>query len=415
MNNKTYYKMNSNVIPQINLINIANIEPPYIHFKRKADEFIMYYIISGEMYLEENSIKYILKPGDIIILDPNYEHFGIKSSKCTYAYIHFTHSDILESYDYLETLKPILLSERISSLSITPFKESPNIILPKYFHSNNNVFNSTLLYDINKIIRSSKNKLEHYLLQGNCMFLELLINISREFVTYLLSDSSIKTLKSQKIIQDLLSFFNEYYYKKETLKPILLSERISSLSITPFKESPNIILPKYFHSNNNVFNSTLLYDINKIIRSSKNKLEHYLLQGNCMFLELLINISREFVTYLLSDSSIKTLKSQKIIQDLLSFFNEYYYKKITSNFLEIQYNCNFDYINRVFKETTGKTIFVYLNELRISQAKLLFNTGSFKVSEVSEKVGFQDSYYFCKVFKKYTGVTPSNYIKNINI
>lgn len=302
MNNKTYYKMNSNVIPQINLINIANIEPPYIHFKRKADEFIMYYIISGEMYLEENLIKYILKPGDIIILDPNYEHFGIKSSKCTYAYIHFTHSDILESYDYLETLKPILLSERISSLSITPFKESPNIILPKYFHSNNNVFNSTLLYDINKIIRSSKNKLEHYLLQGNCMFLELLINISREFVTYLLSDSSIKTLKSQKIIQDLLSFFNEYYYKK-----------------------------------------------------------------------------------------------------------------ITSNFLEIQYNCNFDYINRVFKETTGKTIFVYLNELRISQAKLLFNTGSFKVSEVSEKVGFQDSYYFCKVFKKYTGVTPSNYIKNINI
>ena len=59
MNNKTYYKMNSNVIPQINLINIANIEPPYIHFKRKADEFIMYYIISGEMYLEENLIKYI--------------------------------------------------------------------------------------------------------------------------------------------------------------------------------------------------------------------------------------------------------------------------------------------------------------------------------------------------------------------
>ena len=103
------------------------------------------------------------------------------------------------------------------------------------------------------------------------------------------------------------------------------------------------------------------------------------------------------------------------VSTVLSFFNEYYYKKITSNFLEIQYNCNFDYINRVFKETTGKTIFVYLNELRISQAKLLFNTGSFKVSEVSEKVGFQDSYYFCKVFKKYTGVTPSNYIKNINI
>ena len=299
---KLYYKMDSNLIPQVKLINIANINPPYVHFKRKADEFIIYYIISGEMYLEENSIKYILKQGDILILDPNYEHFGIKSSKCTYAYIHFNHSNILESYEPLEILKPILLNERISSLSITSFSENSKIILPKYFHIHNDIFNSKLLYDINKIITSSKNKLEHYILQVNCMFLELLINISREFITYLLSDNSIKTLKSQKIIQDLLSFFNEYYYEK-----------------------------------------------------------------------------------------------------------------ITSEFLENKYSCNFDYINRIFKETTGKTIFIYLNQLRISQAKLIFNTGSFKVSEVAEKVGFQDSYYFSKVFKKYTGITPSNYIKSINL
>lgn len=302
MNKKLYYQMNTNRIPQITLISATTIEPPYIHFKRKADEFIMYYIIAGEMHLEENKIKYILKPGDIIILDPSHEHFGIKSSTCTYSYIHFTHPDFLESYDNLETLKPMLLSNRISSLSITSLNESHKITLPKYFHITNDVFNSNFLCDINKIISSSKTKLEHYLLQGNCMFVELLINLSREFITFLLSDDSIKTLKSQKIIQDILSFFNEYYYEK-----------------------------------------------------------------------------------------------------------------ITSEFLELQYNCNFDYINRIFKETTGKTIFIYLNELRISQAKLLFNNGSFKVSEVSEKVGFQDPYYFSKVFKKYTGITPSTYIKSINL
>ena len=72
---------------------------------------------------------------------------------------------------------------------------------------------------------------------------------------------------------------------------------------------------------------------------------------------------------------------------------------------------NFDYLNRVFKKNIGKTIFVYLNEIRIHHAKELIATTSMKILSIGYRVGFQDECYFSKVFKKYTGMSPGQYEK----
>ena len=108
-----------------------------------------------------------------------------------------------------------------------------------------------------------------------------------------------------------------------------------------------------------------------------------------------------------------TTRSTYIIYDMLNFFHNHYYEDISGSFLEEKYDCNFDYINRIFKKTTGKTIFVYLNELRIEQAKQLLSNGIYSISNVAEKTGFHDVYYFSKVFKKYAGITPGAYLKQI--
>lgn len=68
---------------------------------------------------------------------------------------------------------------------------------------------------------------------------------------------------------------------------------------------------------------------------------------------------------------------------------------------------------RLFKEYTGKSPIEYRIERRISYAKKLLNTGSMTVVEVALETGFDDPAYFCRVFKKQTGMTAGEYIKKL--
>jgi YesN/AraC family two-component response regulator len=72
---------------------------------------------------------------------------------------------------------------------------------------------------------------------------------------------------------------------------------------------------------------------------------------------------------------------------------------------------NFDYLNRIFHTISGQTIFKYLNHIRIINAKRLIETSELKTAEIGYLVGFNDPYYFSKQFKKYTGITPTEYLK----
>ena len=69
------------------------------------------------------------------------------------------------------------------------------------------------------------------------------------------------------------------------------------------------------------------------------------------------------------------------------------------------------YMCSIFKEQTGKTINTYITEYRISKAKNLLKDPSMKIIDITAKVGYSDGNYFSKIFKKETGLTPSEYKK----
>lgn len=94
---------------------------------------------------------------------------------------------------------------------------------------------------------------------------------------------------------------------------------------------------------------------------------------------------------------------------LSNFLNTDYSKELSSQLIEEMFHCNFDYLNRIFKRKTGETIFVTLNRIRIRNAKKYLATGLYTCSEAAALCGFHDSYYFSKVFKKYSLISPSEY------
>lgn len=63
----------------------------------------------------------------------------------------------------------------------------------------------------------------------------------------------------------------------------------------------------------------------------------------------------------------------------------------------------------MFKEATGKTVKQYVLEYRMDRAKELLKQGSYKIADIAGQVGFKDGEYFAKVFRKFTGMTPSEY------
>ncbi len=66
-----------------------------------------------------------------------------------------------------------------------------------------------------------------------------------------------------------------------------------------------------------------------------------------------------------------------------------------------------------FKNATNMSFHYYLNSYRISKACAMLGEYSTSINTIAEKVGFSEMKTFCRVFKKYTGMTPSEYRSSI--
>lgn len=76
-----------------------------------------------------------------------------------------------------------------------------------------------------------------------------------------------------------------------------------------------------------------------------------------------------------------------------------------------QIHANSSHLSRKFKEETGVSLTNFINQKRIEEAKLYLQRGYGSITDIAFMVGFNDLNYFSKVFKKMTGLTPSQYVK----
>lgn len=67
------------------------------------------------------------------------------------------------------------------------------------------------------------------------------------------------------------------------------------------------------------------------------------------------------------------------------------------------------YLGKMFQKHYGESFTEVLNRLRVDKAKELLDDPSYRVYEVAEQVGFLNTTYFFRVFKKQEGCTPAEY------
>ena len=100
----------------------------------------------------------------------------------------------------------------------------------------------------------------------------------------------------------------------------------------------------------------------------------------------------------------------KPIMSVLNYIEENYQTPIKLQDIAQKVNLHKNYVCKLFKKFTEKTVTDYIMYVRICEAKKLLNS-ELQLSEIAYKVGFSSQSYFNKVFKKYSNYTPLEYKK----
>ncbi len=109
------------------------------------------------------------------------------------------------------------------------------------------------------------------------------------------------------------------------------------------------------------------------------------------------------------DTSSGEHKIKFLAVQAVNYMKANYDKKLDLQTVADQLFISTWYLCKVLKQEMDNSFVQLLNEIRIQEAKVLLTETTYKVYEICEMVGYQDTPYFTKTFKKHTGMTPNQY------
>jgi AraC-type DNA-binding domain-containing proteins len=109
------------------------------------------------------------------------------------------------------------------------------------------------------------------------------------------------------------------------------------------------------------------------------------------------------------DNNYKVLESENEIDKVILYIHANYDQKITLGSLTEIFHINRTTLSGEFSKVTGMSIIDYIIKLRIKIASILLSETAIPINEILYRTGFNDSTHFGKMFRKYTGFSPSQY------
>lgn len=97
------------------------------------------------------------------------------------------------------------------------------------------------------------------------------------------------------------------------------------------------------------------------------------------------------------------------MKNILEYINNNYSTYLDLGAISQKFSFNYSYLSSYFSNHCKEGFSEYLNKIRVEKACELLKGNKHYVSEISSMVGYSDHSYFCRVFKKIKGYTPSNY------
>jgi two-component system response regulator YesN len=120
----------------------------------------------------------------------------------------------------------------------------------------------------------------------------------------------------------------------------------------------------------------------------------------------LLDTINDIIKKAASSIDVPAKYQRKEIRDAVRFIEKHACERISLSDIASVVNLNETYLCKIFRESTGKSIVSYINEIKMTKAYNLLASGDMLVKEAAAAVGIDDQFYFNRLFKKYFGITP---------
>lgn len=156
------------------------------------------------------------------------------------------------------------------------------------------------------------------------------------------------------------------------------------------------------------------YDIGatfeKIYNEYKSAKTGYLNLMRLYLAEIIIKLLRKIQSF---ESTNLSDTQKNLVQSVMKYIEENYNMKIKVDEIASRMFFSKNYISKIFKQETGKSIRSFLTEIRIKESCRLLDTTQENIIDIATECGFSDMKSFYSIFKKYCGITPKQY-RDIN-
>lgn len=216
-----YCAMEGGILPTVKYTSRVHVGEDYVHIRRRLEEFVLYYIVSGEMHLREGDRCYDLRENDMLILEAGAEHWGVRGDDCEYYYVHFYHRGLRILSEDSEHLKNRAVDSRLRSLMDNACSDGTGewgeVLVPKYIHVGHPASAAALHECLVRLVEAQHNRLEHFRLKASCILMEYLLAMSREMTgSFLGPEGAGLTSRSTRLVHNLLAYLQENYARDIT-------------------------------------------------------------------------------------------------------------------------------------------------------------------------------------------------------
>lgn len=158
----------------------------------------------------------------------------------------------------------------------------------------------------------------------------------------------------------------------------------------------------------------LLQVLYAILRENDIQAHRFIAKNEALFLKTVRSREELIVWY---TESIKTVMgivdevqcTDNICRQIIAYINANLNSPLSRDEIAEHVYLSSDYVTKLFKRETGTSLFEYIIQRRIDQAKIYLCQTDMPISEICEKTGFSSLSHFSATFKKYVGVRPRDY------
>lgn len=102
---------------------------------------------------------------------------------------------------------------------------------------------------------------------------------------------------------------------------------------------------------------------------------------------------------------------EQIVKNVQEYIKRNLGSKLSLNQVADVFNFSPNYLSHLFSKTAKVNYVEYITETKITAAKEMMLRGEGRIYEISQKLGYESAFYFSKVFKKVTGMSPLEYMQ----